>query len=281
MRLLITGAEGMLGRTLMRTLAEVEPIGVDIDECDITDAAAITTLMERIRPDTVLHGAAMTAVDRCESESDLAWRVNAIGTGNVAIAAHRNGARLIAISTDYVFSGDLDRPYHEWDAVGPRSVYGHSKLAGEELVRTHCPDHVIARTAWLYGPGGPSFVHTMLRLGVEDGPPLKIVNDQIGNPTSTVALAGAIRSLLNAPVGGTFHLSCEGEATWYELACEVFASQGLTREVIPCGTQEYPTPAPRPKNSRLEKRALSLHGLPRMPDWRESLHGFLAEECSE
>jgi len=275
--LLITGAEGMLGRTLMRTLAEVEPIGVDIDECDITDAAAITTLMERIRPDTVLHGAAMTAVDRCESESDLAWRVNAIGTGNVAIAAHRNGARLIAISTDYVFSGDLDRPYHEWDAVGPRSVYGHSKLAGEELVRTHCPDHVIARTAWLYGPGGPSFVHTMLRLGVEDGPPLKIVNDQIGNPTSTDAVADGLTDVLAAPIVGVMHLTCEGETSWFGLTRTLFELAGLTRGVEPCTTAEFPRPAPRPANSRLDNRVRRLHGLPEMVDWQEGLQRFLQE----
>jgi dTDP-4-dehydrorhamnose reductase len=220
----------------------------------------------------------MTAVDACESDAGKAYAVNAIGSANVAIACQRRGARLLAISTDYVFGGDLDRPYHEWDAPAPRTVYGASKLAGEQAVRAHCPDHAIVRTAWLYGPGGPSFYHTMLRLGAQQGPPLRVVDDQRGNPTTTDALATAIGWLLERPLAGTFHVSCEGEATWCEFAREIFRLRGLTRALTPCATAEYPRPAPRPANSRLEKRALRLHGLPALPHWREALAQFARDE---
>ena len=157
MKILVTGGRGMLGRTLQRRLGAHELRVTDLPELDVADARAVAAAIAGFRPQTVVHCAAMTAVDRCESEPDLAFRVNAIGTANVALACARAGARLIALSTDYVFRGDQGRPYHEWDAAGPLSVYGASKLAGEEAVRAHCPDHLILRTAWLYGPGGPSF----------------------------------------------------------------------------------------------------------------------------
>jgi len=277
MKILITGAKGMLGRTLMARLAGHELAGVDVDDCDITRAADVREMLESHRPDAVIHCAAMTAVDACEQQVEDAWRVNAIGTANVAAAAHAVGARLIAISTDYVFSGELDRPYHEWDPTGPKTVYGATKLAGEHAVREHCPNHIIARIAWLYGPGGPSFVHTMLKLGAAEGEALKVVDDQIGNPTSTLAVAGALAGLLELPACGTVHLTCEGEASWYELAREIFALRGLKRDVRPCTTREFPRPAPRPANSRLENRALRLHGLAAMPAWRDALKQFLTE----
>ena len=203
MKLLVTGARGMLGRTLLDRLTEHNVQGTDVEDCDITNANSVQALIDQVQPDVVIHCAAMTAVDECESNQQKAWAVNAVGSANVAIVAHRRGARLIAVSTDYVFSGDLHRPYHEWDEVDPRSVYGQSKLAGEQAIRTHCPDHVIARIAWLYGPGGPSFVHTMLRLGKAEGPPVKVVDDQIGNPTSTFAVAETIKVLLERPICGT------------------------------------------------------------------------------
>lgn len=278
MRILVTGARGMLGRTLARHLADHELILASTTDFDIRDARATQDALKAARPDVVIHGAAFTAVDRCETEVEAAFGVNGTGTVNVAVASHRAGARLIAISTDYVFSGDLDRPYVETDPTDPRTMYGKSKLAGEMAVRTHCPDHLILRIAWLYGSGGPSFVHTMLKLGAQAGDPLKVVNDQHGNPTSCDAVAGHLRRLLDVPTAGTLHLTCEGEATWFELTQAIFSLRGLGRGVLPCSTAEFPRPAPRPKNSRLDNRGLRALGLPPMPNWREALEAFLASE---
>ena len=280
MRILITGANGMLGRTLQKKLADYMLIPTDLPEGDITDEAAFDLLVAREKPDVVIHCAAMTAVDDCESKQDLAYRLNALGSANVAGACARHGARLIAISTDYVFDGASSRPYHEFDvATGGATIYGRSKFAGEEAVRRRCPDHVICRISWLYGPGGPSFVHAMLKLADGSRPVLKVVNDQRGNPTSTLAVADALRGILERPLlSGTFHMTCEGEASWYEFACEIFRQRGINQKVIPCTTSEFPRPAPRPANSRLEKRMLRLCGLPPMPDWRDALRDFLAGE---
>lgn len=277
MRILITGADGMLGRTLRRKLADHTLIPTDLPAADITDENAFDKLIADEKPDVVIHCAAMTAVDECERREDLAYKINALGSANVAGACDRHGARLIAISTDYVFDGASRRPYHEFDAAdGGATVYGRSKFAGEEAVRRRCPNHVICRISWLYGPGGPSFVHTMLRLAGGGRPALKVVDDQRGNPTSTLAVAGALRGILERPLlTGTFHMTCEGEASWYDFAREIFRQSAIDQKVIPCTTAEYPRPAPRPANSRLEKRMLRLCGLPEMPDWRDALREFL------
>ena len=283
MKILLTGGKGMLGRTLVRELGgDFEVIATDLPEADITDEKAIDAVIAQHAPEAVIHCAAMTAVDRCETERDLAFRLNARGSANVAAACRRHGVRLIAISTDYVFEGDSDRPYHEFDRpTGGRTVYGQSKLAGEEAVRTLCPDHVICRISWLYGAGGPSFVHTMMNLADGTRPVLKVVADQRGNPTNTTAVARALRGILGRPnLCGTFHLTCEGEATWAEFAEEIFRLAGRPQKVQPCTTEEFPRPAPRPKNSRLEKMALRLAGLPPMPDWKEALAEFMAAEFS-
>ena len=184
---------------------------------------------------------------------------------------------MLHISTDYVFDGSAERPYHEWDTTQPKTVYGQSKWAGEEAIRAHCPNHLICRTAWLYGGQGPSFLHTMLRLGKQEGPTLKIVNDQQGNPTSCHALSSYIQQhLLTTPHVGTAHLTCEGEATWFTFAQAIFDNQQLSRELVPCTTKEFPRPAPRPANSRLEKRFLRLQQLPPMPHWNDAMNTFLA-----
>ena len=280
MKVMLTGGKGMLGRTLVKELAEFEVIATDLPEADITDAAGFEKLLQTIQPDAVIHCAAMTAVDRCETERDLAFRLNESGTANVAAACNRHGIRLIAISTDYVFDGDADRPYSESDCpTGGRTVYGQSKFAGEESVRRLCPDHVIARISWLYGAGGPSFVHAMMSLADGSRPVLKVVADQHGNPTSTTAVARALRDILNRPeLRGTFHLTCEGESTWAEFAAEIFRLAGKEQKIHPCTTDEFPRPAPRPKNSRLEKKALRAAGLPPMPDWKTALAEFMATE---
>lgn len=271
----------MLGRTLVRELGgDFEVAPTDLPEADITDENMIDAVFARHVPDAVIHCAAMTAVDKCEVDRDMAFRLNARGTANVAAACARQGIRLIAISTDYVFDGDADRPYTEFDRpTGGRTVYGQSKFAGEEAVRSMCPNHVIARISWLYGAGGPSFVHAMMSLADGTRPVLKVVADQHGNPTSTVAVAQALRGILRRPnLCGTFHLTCEGEATWAEFAEEIFRRAGRTQAVRPCTTDEFPRPAPRPKNSRLEKMALRLAGLPPMPHWKDALAAFMVAE---
>ena len=267
----------MLGRTLQRHFRHHEVFIADLPEVDITDGRSIGQAVAAFRPDVVIHCAAMTQVDACETDPDTAYRINALGSAYVAQAAARQGARMIAISTDYVFDGLSDRPYHEFDCPAPKTVYGASKRAGEQAVQAHCPDHTIVRIAWLYGEGGPSFVHTMLRLGAQTGDPLKVVNDQIGNPTSTDAVAGLIAQLLEKPIPGVVHGTCEGEATWNEFAHAIFRSARLTRGLESCTTADFPRPAPRPANSRLEKRVLRLAGLLPMPHWEEALERFMRQ----
>ena len=284
MKVLVTGARGMLGRTISAVLGgRFEIVPTDLPEADILDENAFDGLVGREKPDALIHCAAATQVDRCESEVDFAYRVNARGTANVAAACDRHGVRLIAISTDYVFDGESDRPYSEFDRpTGGASVYGKSKLAGEEAVRELCPDHLICRIAWLYGAGGPSFVHTMMKLADGTRDELKVVDDQRGNPTSAAAVAGKLGELIERPrLRGTFHLTCEGEASWAEFAEEIFRIAGIRQKVVRCSTAEFPRPAPRPRNSRLEKAALRLAGFSPMPDWREALAGFMKTEFAK
>ena len=280
MKIMLTGGKGMLGRTICAELSDFEVIPTDLPEADITNAAAFDALVKKIQPDAIIHCAAMTAVDKCETEVDLAYKLNAFGTANVASACHRNGIRLIAISTDYVFEGDLDRPYNEFDRPsGGRTIYGKSKFAGEEAVRNHCPNHVICRISWLYGAGGPSFVHAMVNLADGTRPVLKVVADQIGNPTSTLAVARKLREILLQPeLTGTFHLTCEGEASWADFAAEIFRLTGKDQKIEPCTTAEFPRPAPRPANSRLDKMMLRIAGLSPMPHWKDALAEFVKSE---
>jgi len=279
-RIFITGGGGMLARTLERRLPQA---GWEVHaptelQLNILDLPALCAAIAQVKPAAVIHAAAITAVDPCETtKRELAFQVNGIGSANVAIAAHRVGARTVAISTDYVFSGDLDRPYHEFDATGPRTAYGASKLAGEIAVRAHCPEHLIARIAWLYGPGGPSFVHTMMKLGAQGGAPLQVVDDQIGNPTSTDVVADGLIRLLERGVVGTVHLTCAGEATWFQFTQAIMRHAHLDRGVVPCTTAQFPRPAPRPANSRLDKLALRTHGLGEPMGWEDALVRFLKE----
>ena len=278
MKILITGGKGMLGRTLVGELgSDFDVVPTDLPEADITDENAIDKIIAQHKPDAVIHCAAMTAVDRCETERDLAFRLNAYGTANVAASCNRHGVRLIAISTDYVFNGSSERPYDEFDRpTGGNTVYGQSKFAGEESVRVHCPNHVICRISWLYGAGGPSFVHAMMKLADGTHPELKVVADQRGNPTSTLSVARALRGILERPkLCGTFHLTCDGEASWAEFAEEIFRIARRSQKVAPCTTEEFPRPAPRPKNSRLDKMRLRLAGLPPMPHWKDALKEFM------
>jgi dTDP-4-dehydrorhamnose reductase len=183
---------------------------------------------------------------------------------------------LIHLSTDYVFDGAKPGPYVEWDATAPLSVYGRSKLLGEEWVRQQCPDHFIVRTAWLYGVPGPNFVTAILARGRHLAPDgeLKVVQDQRGTPTSTLALAPQLLALAATEAFGTYHATCQGETTWYGFACLILAAAGITVRVTPCTTAEYPLPAPRPANSVLENRLLRVAGLDRMPAWQAAYQEF-------
>ncbi len=269
----------MLGRTLASTLSAAgHTVAVaDLPEVDITRPETLSAAISGSRPDTLMHCAAMTKVDDCESNRDLAFLLNETGSRNVAVAARSAGARLIGISTDYVFDGKKSTPYLETDLTAPSTVYGMSKLAGERAIAEELPDqYTIVRIAWLYGQGGPSFVHTMLKLGADSqGEPLKVVDDQLGNPTSTLAVSRLLLWLLDHPVPGVLHGSCEGEASWYEFAGEIFRLRGLRRAIRPCRTEEFPRPALRPANSRLDKARLRSVGYI-MPDWHRALEEFLS-----
>lgn len=274
----------MLGRTLQKELAEHEIVIADLPDWDITDDAAFTEAVVKEAPQVIIHCAAMTKVDDCETKRELAFKLNEEGTRNVALAAKIAGARLIAISTDYVFSGESPKEPWAWsetDIPRPRTVYGASKAAGEQMIQMIHPDNsVILRIAWLYGSGGPSFVHTMAKFGAQEGAPLKVVDDQRGNPTSTKVVADVIKFLLTKPdVSGIVHGTCEDQCTWYELTVELkrLLGERFPREVVPCTTDEYPRPAPRPKNSALKKSVLNLLGY-RTPNWKTALADFVAAE---
>ena len=281
MKILITGGKGMLGRTLQKELAEHEIVVADLPDWDITDDTGFVTKVGEAKPDLIVHCAAMTKVDDCEAKRDLAFKLNEEGSRNVALAAKACGARLFAISTDYVFSGEPPREPWAWsetDIPRPRTVYGASKFAGEQMIQMILPEAVIIRIAWLYGSGGPSFIHTMAKLGAQEGVPLKVVNDQRGNPTSTKTVADVIKFLITKPdVSGIVHGTCEDQCTWYDLTVELFRLLGLKREVVPCTTEEFPRPAPRPHNSALKKSVLNLLGY-RTPNWKDALAEFVKSE---
>ena len=283
MKIVITGGKGMLGRTLQKELAEHEIVVADLPDWDITDDEGFLRKLMAAAPDVVIHCAAMTNVDACEADRDLAFKLNEEGSRNVALACSACGARLFAISTDYVFSGEPPREPWAWsetDIPRPRTVYGLSKFSGEQMVQMLNPDATVLRIAWLYGAGGPSFVHTMAKLGAEAGAPLRVVNDQRGNPTSAKAVADVIRFLLTRPdVSGIVHATCEDQCTWYDLACEVKRLLGdrFPRAVEPCTTEEFPRPAPRPHNSALKKSVLNVLGY-RTPNWKKALADFVSAE---
>lgn len=288
MRILITGGNGMLGRTLCKELSGHDIFVADLPETDILDPASLAAAFSSFRPQTVIHCAAMTKVDDCETKRDLAYRLNEEGSRNVAIACSQTGARLIAISTDYVFSGEVggasavasayEEGWRETDEPSPRTVYGASKLAGERAIFSEMPDAAVLRIAWLYGSGGPSFVHTMAKLGAQDGAPLKVVDDQRGNPTSTKVVADEVKFLLAHPsISGVIHGTCEGVCSWYDLTVELFRLLGLKRAVVPCTTAEFPRPAPRPAYSALSNTVLLLNGY-HSPHWKAALADFVVEE---
>ena len=282
-RILLTGALGMLGRRIREVLSdghEVNATGRNPDHgvraLDVTDPDLVREALLQYKPDWVVNAAAYTAVDRAEEEPELAFAVNAGGPANLARAAVEAGARMLHVSTDFVFDGLKPEPYVETDPVGPIDVYARSKEEGERRVREILDDHVILRVAWLYGPDGGNFVATMLRLAREREE-LRVVDDQVGTPTYTRDAALAVRCVVEADLRGTIHATNNGETTWYGLARRAIEAAGLQVRLVPITTEEYPTPARRPLNSRLENRVLSQTIGDPMRDWREALADYVAE----
>lgn len=291
MRVLVTGAEGQLGSELVRLSdGGCEVVGYGRADMDVTDLDAARARLQAVRPDAVIHCAAYTDVDRAQDEVDRAFRVNAAGSRNVAVAASEVGARVCHISTDYVFDGALERPYREFDATRPASVYGQSKLAAEVLVQTLCPRYFIVRTSWLYGASGSNFVKTMLRMGRERDAArvgrgavrvgrdaVRVVDDQRGSPTYAADLARFLLELVGTDQYGVYHASNTGRCSWYEFACAIFEEAGVDTPIEPCTTEEFSRPAPRPRNSVLDHVAIRTNGFDELPPWRDALRRFLAE----
>ena len=273
MRLLVTGAAGMLGTDVVACAAPHDVVALARAELDVTDAGAVRAVVRDTRPDAVVNCAAWTDVDGAEAAEDAATAINGDGAGHVAAAAAEAGAFVVHVSTDYVFAGDATEPYAEADPTGPRTAYGRSKLAGERAVAAAAPgSHAIVRTAWLFGPHGKNFVDTMLRLGGERDA-LTVVADQIGSPTFTGHLAQALVTIAETRPNGVLHVAGGGRCSWYELARETFARTGMAVDVRPCTTAEYPLPAPRPAFSVLGS---SRRDHPTLPPWQEGLAAHLA-----
>jgi len=277
-RLLITGADGMLGTELKRQAAErYELIPTDIGELDVADREQVRRVVGAERPDLILHGGALTNVDLCETEPDLAYRVNALGTRNMAGAAADRGVPILYVSTDYVFGGDQQRPYLEFDPVAPRSVYGRSKLAGEVAAAELSGGRFwIVRSQWIFGFGGKNFVDTILG-AAREGRPLKVVDDQIGCPTWARDLAAALLLILDArPAYGIYHCSSKGSCSWFEFTRAILRAAGVEPASLqPIGSAELDRPAPRPAHSILRNYCLEQTLGDPMPDWQTALEAYL------
>lgn len=283
MRVLITGWGGMLARAVNSALvarnhSPAWPVGPSAHDpsADITNPTAFRALADLLRPDWIFNLAAMTKVDDCESNQTRAYAVNGIGAKIVAESAAAVDARVLQISTDYVFPGKSERPYREDDATGPLSVYGKSKLMGEQAVREAAPDgHVIVRTAWLYGAGGANFVDTILRKA-RAGEPLKVVDDQRGSPTWTADLAQALITLMEREARGTFHCTSSGDCTWFDFAAAILELSGARTSLERTDTESLARPAPRPRYSVLDCGKFEHATGAAMPQWREALRRYLA-----
>jgi dTDP-4-dehydrorhamnose reductase len=287
MRVLVFGAEGQLGRAVCDAHPDATLVRADLDgpghHVDLRDHAAVRTLVADAQPDFVYNCAAAHNVPRCESEPDEAFAVNATAVARLAQACRESGARLVHVSTDYVFGADRDTPYAESDLPAPLSVYGASKLAGEHLAAAYCPDHIICRTAALYGPatcrakeGGRNFVSLMLHLAATR-PELRVVCDEITTPTRTVDLARQMRILAERGAPGLYHTTCQGACSWHAFAQAIFEETGTDTRLVAVPASEFPSAVRRPAYSVLHNRFAQQQGLDAMPAWREALRAHLAE----
>lgn len=287
MKILITGSNGMLATQVITDLQRgytelgdvpaalkgAELLLADVDTLDITDKAAVESYMEENRPDVVINCAAYTNVDGCESNQDTAFMVNAIGSRNLAIGCENIGAKLVHVSTDYVFRGDEPTPRREYDMPWPISAYGKTKFAGEEFVRQYCKKSFIVRTAWLYGYNGKNFVKTMVWLAKEKGG-AKVVNDQHGNPTNAADLSHHLLKIAASEEYGTYHCTGNGECTWFEFAAEIARLAGYEGVMSPCTSEEFPTPTKRPAYSSLDNMMLRVTVGDEMRHWKDALKAY-------
>ena len=274
MKVLVTGAEGMLGQDLCPILENegYEVVETDINALDITDELAVMRVLTEESPDFVIHCAAYTNVDKAEEDLENAAKVNAKGTENLAKACAKLNITILYISTDYVFDGTKTEPYTPDDKPNPINNYGLTKFQGEEAIRKYCSKYYIARTSWLYGHHGRNFVETMISL--KDKEVLKVVDDQRGCPTWTVELSNGIVKLLAGTVYGTYHVCGSGETTWYGFAKEIFTQLGLDVNLQPCTTAEFPRPAKRPAYSVMDNKKMCR-------DWKVALKDYLALRIEE
>ena len=278
MRVLVTGYAGQLGWDTVRELTArgIECRGVDMQDFDLTDGQAVKDYVRTYAPTAIVHCAAYTAVDKAESQPEICAAVNGMGTVNLVRAALAIGAKVVFISTDYVFPGTGDRPWKIDDAYGPLNVYGMSKVQGEDAVRSLMTRYFILRTSWVFGKNGSNFVRTMLRLGQEKKE-IRVVDDQVGSPTYTRDLARVICDMLPTEKYGIYHVRNEGYLSWYDFAKMIMEKAGLPCRVLPVPSSEYPTPAKRPLNSRLDGSRLTEAGFEPMPSVEDALDRYLEE----
>ena len=273
MKVLVTGVKGQLGYDVVRELQKRghEAVGVDIDEMDITDAAAVERVMTEVQPDAVIHCSAYTAVDRAEEDIEICRRVNVDGTENIAKICKKLDCKMLYLSTDYIFSGDGERPWEPDDEASPLNVYGQSKYDGELYVEKY----FIVRISWVFGINGNNFIKTMLRLGRENGA-VKVVDDQIGSPTYTYDLARLLVDMIESDRYGAYHATNEGICSWYEFAKEIFRAAGMDNvSVTPVKSGEFPVKAKRPKNSRMSKEKLVANGFSLLPAWQDAVERYI------
>jgi len=281
LRILVTGACGMLGTLVCHALRDkhhVVPTDVveGCEKLDITDTGAVFDVVNRVRPEMVIHCAAMTDVDGCEREPDKAFLINAVGTWNLACACASIDCAIAYVSTDYVFDGEKGEAYTEFDSPNPMSAYGASKLAGENAVREICPKHYIVRTSWLFAPHGKNFALTMLRAS-EKNKRLTVVADQFGSPTYAKDLAEFLAGLAGSPLHGVYHFTNAGICSWYEFAKKILETAGRTEtEVVPIKTEEWPTPTQRPKYSVLKHYRMELLGRDSARPWEDAVVEFIS-----
>lgn len=278
MRVLVTGVKGQLGHDVVLELEKrgMEAIGVDVDEMDVTDASEVDRVIKEAAPDAVIHCAAYTAVDAAEDNEATCRRVNADGPRNIAKVCRDLDVKMLQVSTDYVFSGQGERPWEPEDEKEPQSVYGQTKYEGELAVQELLEKYFIVRIAWVFGIHGQNFVKTMLRLA-ETHDTLRVVNDQFGSPTYTHDLARLLVDMILTDKYGVYHATNEGDCSWYEFACAIFKEADLSVNVIPVTTEEYGARAKRPANSRMNKDKLTQMGFERLPAWQDALRRYLQE----
>lgn len=275
MKVLIIGAEGMLGHDLVEVMSKNHEVSTTtIDTMDITDINKTIETVKKKNPDVVIHAAAFTDVDGSESQADLAYKVNSLGTRNVAVACKETDSALVYICTDYVFDGTKGSPYYEYDQTNPLSVYGKTKLQGEAYIRDLLNKFYIVRTSWLYGYHGPNFVTTMLKLA-QTHDQISVVGDQMGSPTYTVDLSKAIAKLIEKPVYGIYHITNSQHCTWYEYAQLIFDIAGKKVNLKPVTTEEFGSAAKRPKYSVLENYNWKMEGFPKIRSFKEALKEYM------